>query len=182
MTGQIVGENEDGSVDLLLIFQQWIVEPRYGFDDALESLTLEINADRTKLISQDKAIYCVDASGDNMYAYTNIVKTYTGTYVPNWGVTDLDLTILACDPKTGAISAEFYFHPNAHNADVSSGTFSMIGQVLRENEDGSITIGLVGQEWIDDPGGASMIDFYLTINKDGTMATSDQYQIYLTAQ
>ena len=182
MTGQIVGENEDGSVDLLLTFQQWIVEPRYGFDDALESLTLEINADRTKLISQDKAIYCVDASGDNMYAYTNIVKTYTGTYVPNWGVTDLDLTILACDPKTGAISAEFYFHPNAHNADVSSGTFSMIGQVLRENEDGSITIGLVGQEWIDDPGGASMIDFYLTINKDGTMATSDQYQIYLTAQ
>ena len=181
MTGQTAGVSEDGSLKILLSFEQWIVE-EYGFDDDFESLTLEINQDRSKLVSQNGEIYCVDASADNMYNYMDIVRTYKGTYVPNWGVTDLDLTILACDSKTGRISAEFYFYPDEHNPDVASGKFSMIGQVLRENPDGSITLALVGQDWIDEPENVSMIDFYLTISQDRMLATSDQYQIYLTAQ
>ena len=181
MTGQTAGVSEDGSLKILLSFEQWIVE-EYGFDDDFESLTLEINQDRTKLFSQNRQIYCVDDSADNMYSYADIVRTYKGTYVPNWGVTDLDLTILACDSKTGRISAEFYFYPDEHNPDVASGKFSMIGQVLRENPDGSITLALVGQDWIDEPENVSMIDFYLTISQDRMLATSDQYQIYLTAQ
>ncbi len=181
MTGQTAGVSEDGSLKILLSFEQWIVE-EYGFDDDFESLTLEINQDRSKLVSQNGEIYCVDASADNMYNYMDIVRTYKGTYVPNWGVTDLDLTILACDSKTGRISAEFYFYPDEHNPDVASGKFSMIGQVLRENPDGSITLALVGQDWIDEPENVLMIDFYLTISQDRMLATSDQYQIYLTAQ
>ena len=181
MTGQTAGVSEDGSLKILLSFEQWIVE-EYGFDDDFESLTLEINQDRTKLFSQNRQIYCVDDSADNMYSYADIVRTYKGTYVPNWGVTDLDLTILACDSKTGRISAEFYFYPDEHNPDVASGKFSMIGQVLRENPDGSITLALVGQDWIDEPENVLMIDFYLTISQDRMLATSDQYQIYLTAQ
>ena len=74
----------------------------------------------------------MDASADNMYNYMDIVRTYKGTYVPNWGVTDLDLTILACDSKTGRIFSRIYFYPDEHNPDVASGKFSMIGQVLRE--------------------------------------------------
>ena len=108
MTGQTAGVSEDGSLKILLSFERWIVEA-YGFDDDFESLTLEINQDRTKLFSQNRQIYCVDDSADNMYSYADIVRTYQGTYVPNWGVTDMELTILACDPKTGRISAEFYF-------------------------------------------------------------------------
>ena len=181
MTGQTAGVSEDGSLKLLLSFERWIVEA-YGFDDDFESLTLEINPERSKLVSQNREIYCVDASADNMYSYADIVRTYQGTYVPNWGVTDMELTILACDPKTGRISAEFYFYPDEHNPDVASGKYSMMGQVLRENPDGSITLALVGQDWIDEPENVKMIDFYLTISPDRMLATSDQYQIYLTAQ
>lgn len=181
MTGQTAGVSEDGSLKLLLSFERWIVEA-YGFDDDFESMTLEINQDRTKLFSQNRQIYCVDDSADNMYSYADIVRTYQGTYVPNWGVTDMELTILACDPKTGRISAEFYFYPDEHNPDVATGKYSMIGQVLRENTDGSITLALSGQDWIDEPENVSMIDFYLTISQDRMLATSDQYQIYLTAQ
>lgn len=181
MTGQTAGVSEDGSLKILLSFERWIVEA-YGFDDDFESMTLEINQDRTKLFSQNRQIYCVDDSADNMYSYADIVRTYQGTYVPNWGVTDMELTILACDPKTGRISAEFYFYPDEHNPDVATGKYSMIGQVLRENTDGSITLALSGQDWIDEPENVSMIDFYLTISQDRMLATSDQYQIYLTAQ
>ncbi len=77
MTGQTAGVSEDGSLKLLLSFERWIVEA-YGFDDDFESMTLEINQDRTKLFSQNRQIYCVDDSADNMYSYADIVRTYQG--------------------------------------------------------------------------------------------------------
>ena len=58
----------------------------------------------------------------------------------------------------------------------------MAGRVFSENADGSVTLVLMGDEWLNKPADTSMIDFYLTVGADGMTATSDQYDINLHAQ
>ena len=58
----------------------------------------------------------------------------------------------------------------------------MIGRVVYVYPDGSVKLALMGDEWIEEPDGAVMLNFNLTISGDRTEATSDRYQMNLQAQ
>ena len=170
----------NGSVSIQLTGTEWIEQP-LGYH-MLSDMEVAINADRTILSSEKYELYGVEKDANGLYDVSDIAKTYSGTYTTNWGVTGMDLTITSCDVNNGYVQAESYFYPGEESSKAKTGRFTMIGRVVYVYPDGSVKLALMGDEWIEEPDGAVMLNFNLTINKDRTEATSDRYQMNLQAQ
>lgn len=170
----------NGSVSIQLTGTEWIEQP-LGYH-MLSDMEVAINADRTILSSEKYELYGVEKDANGLYDVSDIVKTYSGTYTANWGVTGMDLTITSCDVNNGYVQAESYFYPGEESSKAKTGRFTMIGRVVYVYPDGSVKLALMGDEWIEEPDGAVMLNFNLTISGDRTEATSDRYQMNLQAQ
>ena len=159
---------------------EWVVSPGYSYSMSDRELTF--NPERTLVTSEETDFYGIAENTPGMYEHDDIVKKYTGTYMPNWGVTSAELTITSCDENTGEVQAEFAFAPHEHNTEAQTGSFVMSGKVIYEYPDGSIKLALMGDQWIQKPEeNTQMLSFYLTINPERDKAISELYQIYLTA-
>lgn len=173
MEGDILNSFDDGSVEASLVGTEWIEQPGSFY---MIDFNISINADQTLLTADD---YEISGKVVDPVDYSPLVKTYSGTYKPGWGVTGLDLTILSCN-SNGHIKAEFSFYKTSQNSSAKTGKFSMIGRIAETYSDGSVKIDLVGDEWIDSPGGmVMMIDFSIIINAQRDASYSDDYEINL---
>ena len=179
MKGRIVSKLNDGSILASLEGTEWIVRPgSYSMID----FDITIDSEKTAICSDEYELYGTDTASTGLFDFDDIVKTYSGTYMPNWGVTCLDLSILSCDKNTGDIQAEFSFYPHEHNPDARTGRFLMMGKIAYVYPDGSVKIALTGYKWIEYPNNSIMLDFYITVNSTRTTAISDSFQINLTSQ
>lgn len=172
MEGDILNSFDDGSVEASLVGTEWIEQPGSFY---MIDFNISINADQTLLTADD---YEVSGKVVDPVDYSPLVKTYSGTYRPNWGVMGLDLTILSCNDN-GHIRATFSFYKTSQSSNGKTGKFAMIGRIAETYPDGSVKIDLIGDEWIDNPGGAVMIDFSIIINAQRDAAYSDDYEIKL---
>ena len=179
MQGSVVSKLSDGSLMVSLIGTEWVVHPE---SFSMIDLDIAINPDRTKIRSDEFEVLGVDKNATHMYDYDNIIGLYSGTYMPSWGVTCLDLSILSIDEDTGDIQAEFSFYPHEHNPEARTGKYLMNGRVVYELADGSIKLCLTGFKWINKPEHTVMLDFFLIISNDKLHAVSDSYQINLSRQ
>lgn len=178
--GKITTELSDGSVIASTKGVEWVVSPGYSYSMSDRELTF--NPERTLVTSEETDFYGIAENTPGMYEHDDIVKKYTGTYMPNWGVTSAELTITSCDENTGEVQAEFAFAPHEHNTEAQTGSFVMSGKVIYEYPDGSIKLALMGDQWIQKPEeNTQMLSFYLTISPERDKAISELYQIYLTA-
>ena len=178
--GKITTELSDGSIIASTRGVEWVVCPGSLYNMADREITF--NPDKTLVTSEETNFYGIAENTPGMYEHDDILKKYTGTYVPNWGVTAAELTITSCDENTGEVTAEFAFAPHEHNTEAQTGRFAMNGKVIYEYPDGSLTLALMGDRWIQKPGeDIKMLSYYLTISPERDKATSDLYQIYLTA-
>ena len=173
MEGNILKSFEDGSMEAALTGTEWINKPG---SFSMINFNIKISADKTRLDSDD---YEINGTIVEPVDYSPLVKTYSGTYKPGWGVTGLDLTILSCDDN-GHVKAEFSFYKTSQNSSARTGKFSLIGRIAETYPDGSVRVDLVGDEWINSPGGmVMMIDFSIIINDERNAAYSDDYEIKL---
>lgn len=179
MKGKIISKLNDGSILASLEGTEWIVQPGSYY---MIDFDITINSEKTIICSDEYELYGTDVETTGLYDYSDILKTYSGTYMPNWGVTCLDLSLISCDKNTGDVQAEFSFYPHEHNPDARTGRFLMMGKIAYVYPDGSVKIALTGYKWIEQPNSSVMLDFYMTINSTRTTAISDSYQINLTAQ
>ncbi len=171
-------ENGDGSTNISLTGTEWIEKPAtYSMID----LDITINAEKTIVTSEEYDLYGVAEDASGMYPYTDIIKTYSGTYEPNWGTAGMDLTILSCDENTGEIQAECYFYPTEFGSEAKTGRFTMKGKIASVSPDGNLTIALVGDEWINQPTRANMLNLYATMNSAHDEITSENYEMQLAA-
>lgn len=178
--GKITTELSDGSIIASTKGVEWVVSPGSSYNMSDREFTF--NPDKTLVTSEETNFYGIAENTPGMYEHDDIVKKYTGTYVPGWGVTSAELTITSCDENTGEVQAEFAFAPHEHNAEAQTGSFVMNGKVIYEYPDGSLKLALMGDQWIQKPEeNTKMLSFYLTISPERDKATSDLYQIYLTA-
>lgn len=117
------------------------------------------------------------AYGDNFYTelynsdLSGLVKTYTGTYVAGQGITCVDFTITSCD-KYGNITAEVFFYPHPGNPTVSSGRYLAKGCITTINKkDGSFSINIVGDKWINRPADYEMLELSATVDSQFSSIT-----------
>ena len=178
MEGNVIDNLNDGSIVASLKGTEWINQPGSFY---MMNFDVTFNEDKTIITSEDFNIFGIDKAMDEPFDYPEIVKTFSGTYKPTWGISGLDLCILNCNEKTGDVTAEFNFYQIDDNDRAKNGRFLMIGKIVNIYPDGAIKIALKGDEWIDKPSSTSMIDFYLTINAARDAATADSYQIELSA-
>ena len=178
MEGNLTSIQSDGSLIISLTGTEWRVQPS-GYH--MINFDVTINPEKTVIKSDDYEVYGVDTSATGVYNYENILKTYSGTYMPNWGVTCLDIRITSCNKDTGKIEADCSFYPHEHNPETRSGSFKMDGQIIYVYDDGSVKIAFTGKEWIEKPDNTIMLDFIITIDAACTEAISDSYQINLHA-
>lgn len=173
MEGDIVSTLNDGSIVASLAGTGWINQPGSYY---MIDFEIAIDADKKQLTSED---YEIRGVAVDPIDYSDIVKTFSGTYKPSWGVTGLDIIIRSCD-DTGHITAEFSFYPTNQNSSAKKGRYSMIGRVAQTYSDGSLRVDLVSNEWIESPGGmVMMLDVSIIINAERNEAYSDDYQIKL---
>lgn len=178
--GKITTELSDGSVIASTKGVEWVVSPGYSYSMSDRELTF--NPERTLVTSEEADFYGIAENTPGMYEHDDIVKKYTGTYVPTWGVTSAELTITSCDENTGEVQAEFAFAPHEYNTEAQTGSFVMKGKVIYEYPDGSLKLALMGDQWIQKPEeNTKMLSFYLTISPERDKAISELYQIYLNA-
>lgn len=173
MEGDILNSFDDGSVEASLIGTEWVEQPRNFY---MIDFNISINGNQTLLTADN---YEISGKAVDPIDYSSLVKTYSGTYKPDWGVTGLDLTILSCN-NNGHIKAEFSFYNTPQNSNAKTGKFSMIGRISETHSDGSVKIDLIGDEWINRPSGnVIMLDFSIIINTQRDTVYSDDYEIKL---
>ncbi len=182
MEGDNYTENADGTASVTLNGTTWVRVPEDGSRDMLSGLQFTFSDDMNVVTADEGRLFGKDNTVTGQYDHPEVIRSYTGTYRSNWGETGMDLVISSCDKDTGMVEAECTFYPVYENSRAKTGSYTMAGRVFSENADGSVTLVLMGDEWLNKPADTSMIDFYLTVGADGMTATSDQYDINLHAQ
>lgn len=81
--------------------------------------------------------------------------TWTGTYVGGQGQTKARFVINRVS-KDGYATGKFYFSATPTNPKVPSGSYTIVGGY--DKKTGKVTF--AGEEWISQPSGYSMLDFY----------------------
>lgn len=119
-------------------------------------------------------------TGGNAYDFSDIVKTYAGTYRSSNLPMAFELEILSVK-SSGKINAIFTFCNKLSDADPreeQNGIYNMEGTVESRQEDGSLNAYLEGTTWRLTPKGYSMIDLNVTISADRMVITDEDYRLY----
>lgn len=182
MEGNNYTENPDGTATVTLNGTTWVRVAEDGSRDMLTGMLFTFKDDMKVVTADESRLFGKDNTVTGQYDHPEVVKSYTGTYRANWGETGMDLVISSCDKDTGMVEAECSFYPVNGNTRAKTGSYTMKGRVFSENEDGSVTLVLTGDQWLNKPADTVMIDFYLTVSADGSAANSEQYNINLHAE
>jgi len=115
-----------------------------------------------------------------MVNYDDSSEMYTGSYIYNNVLTNLNLVVRSNDWKEhNNIIATFNFGANSINPDNPRGSFYMDGYVLDEYSDGTLNVRFKGREWYEQPSGYEMLDFTAIVDKQNGTIISDDYELNL---
>ena len=110
--------------------------------------------------------------------FPELVKTYSGTYVAQQGLTSLDFTILSCS-KQGDLDVLFSFHENPANVGVPNGCYRMRGKI-EDVYNNRIIASFEGTEWINKPSTYEILNFTALIDLENDSITSSDWDLNLT--
>lgn len=113
--------------------------------------------------------------GDGIISSVRLKGTWTGTYVAGQGQTKAKFEIKEVS-KDGYASGTFSFFATPTNPRVPSGSYSVTGGY--DKKTGKVTF--VGDEWIDQPLGYSMVDFYGYLDLKNKKIRSDNYLLSIS--
>lgn len=110
------------------------------------------------------------------FDYSDITKTYTGTYIAGSGMRGFDLEITSCDENQ--VQAVFSFYATEYGINSPFGSYEMEGSIVEVIDNNEVIISLLGTNWIVQPGGYYMIDFDITLNIEESTINSNDYELY----
>ena len=172
MVGTVLNVSDSGCVTIRFKGTEWIVHP-FGY--YMMDFTATLDHAAGTLTSDD---FEINLTTSRMAPYTDLTRTYEGTYVAGQGLTAMRLKILTCS-ENGVLSAttEFYEHPD--NPGVPSGSTYHSGKIAGVSQDGTVMVLFEGSEWIEHPANYNMLKFLAVISPDRKTIVSDNYAIDL---
>lgn len=113
--------------------------------------------------------------GKGSISSVKLKGTWSGAYVANQGQTRARIVISEVS-KDGYATGTFYFSATPTNPRVPSGSYTVVGGY--DKKTGKVTF--VGDEWINQPSGYSMIDFYAYLDLKNKKIRSNDYSLTLS--
>lgn len=180
--GKVVPDADGNFAATMYSKDEWIFEPGRESRIGWSNLVFSADGRQVKSLSDDRA-YGVDMYAQPKFPFAEIVKTYQGVYYTGNDVMSLELAVTSLDEETGKVEAEFRFSPHEHgNPEMPTGSFRMIGQLVREGFSDQVYLVLRGSEWIDNPNnGWDLLNACVSIDVDRCSLTSaygDRWKIY----
>lgn len=113
--------------------------------------------------------------GKGSISSVKLKGTWSGTYVAGQGQTTAKIVISEVS-KDGYATGTFYFSATPTNPRVPSGSYTVMGGY--DKKTGKVTF--VGDEWINQPSGYSMVDFYAYLDLRNKKIKSNNYSLVLS--